>query len=256
MTISLQDEVIVITGGAVRLGRAIALECACAGANIAITYRHSKKEAAQTVDELNAINPDCAVAFQAELTDTKVLSQLPAKVLSHFGAVTALVNNAAIFQRTPFEKTSAQDWEAAFDAHVNTNLKTPYMLCHYFGEIFLQQKKGQIVNIADIHARRPLKNYTPYCISKAGVVTLTESLAKALAPYVRVNCIAPGTILLPSEKQGEGDDEVTLRQRVPLQRLGTPEEIAQSVAFLLGGPQFITGHILNVDGGEQLTIGN
>ncbi len=252
MTISLQNEVIVITGGAVRLGRAIALECARAGAKIAITYNHSASEAAQTVDDLNAINPDSAAAFQAELTDTKVLSQLPSKVLSHFGAVTALVNNAAIFQRTPFEETDAQDWEAAFDAHVNTNLKAPYMLCRYFGEVFLQQEKGSIVNIADIHAQRPLKNYTPYCISKAGVVTLTQSLAKALAPHVRVNCIAPGTILLPSQTQGEADDEETLRERVPMKRLGTPEEIAQSVEFLLGGPKFITGHILTVDGGEHL----
>lgn len=252
MTISLQNEVIVITGGAVRLGRAISLECARAGAKIAITYNHSASEAAQTVDDLNAINPDSAAAFQAELTDTKVLSQLPSKVLSHFGAVTALVNNAAIFQRTPFEETDAQDWEAAFDAHVNTNLKAPYMLCRYFGEVFLQQEKGSIVNIADIHAQRPLKNYTPYCISKAGVVTLTQSLAKALAPHVRVNCIAPGTILLPSQTQGEADDEETLRERVPMKRLGTPEEIAQSVEFLLGGPKFITGHILTVDGGEHL----
>jgi NAD(P)-dependent dehydrogenase (short-subunit alcohol dehydrogenase family) len=255
MTISLQNEVIVITGGAVRLGRAIALECARAGAKIAITYNHSASEAARTVDDLNAINPNSVAAFQAELTNAKVRSQLPAKVLSHFGTVTALVNNAAIFQRTPFEETDAQDWEAAFDAHINTNLKAPYMLCRHFGEVFLQQKKGSIVNFADIHAQRPLKNYTPYCISKAGVVTLTQSLAKALAPHVRVNCIAPGTILLPSENQGEADDEATLRERIPLKRLGTPEEIAQSVAFLLGGPQFITGHILNVDGGEQLTIG-
>jgi len=252
MTLSLQNEVIVITGGAVRLGRAIALECARAGAKIAITYNHSADEAAQTINDLNQINPDCAVAFQAELTDTKVLSQLSAKVLSHFGTVTALVNNAGIFHRTPFEETNAQDWEMAFDAHVNTNLKAPYLLAKYFGAIFLQQKKGQIVNIADIHAQRPLKNYASYCISKAGIVTLTESLAKALAPHVRVNCIAPGTILLPSQTQGEADDEATLRERIPLQRLGTPEEIAQSVAFLLGGPQFITGQILNVDGAEHL----
>lgn len=252
MTISLEDEVIVITGGAVRLGRAIALECARAGGKIAITYNRSADEAAQTVEELNRINPNCAAAFQAELTEVKVLSALPAKVLSRFGKVTALVNNAGIFHRTPFEETSADDWEAAFDAHVNTNLKAPYLLAKYFGDIFLQQKKGQIVNIADIHARHPLKNYASYCISKAGVVTLTQSLAKALAPHVRVNCIAPGTILLPSETQGEADDEATLRERIPLKRLGTPEEIAQSVAFLLGGPQFITGHILNVDGGEQL----
>jgi len=249
--ISLQDEVILITGGAVRLGKAIALECARRGAKIAITYNHSEEEAQQTVAELNAIAPDGALALQAELTDTKVLLELSAKVLSHFGKVTALVNNAAIFQRTPWEETDIDAWEKAFDAHIAINAKVPYWLARHFGEIFLQQQHGNIINIADIHAWRPLKNYVPYCLSKAAVVSLTHSLAKALAPQVRVNGIAPGTILLPSQTQGEADDEATLCARVPLQRLGTPEEIAQSAAFLIGGPQFISGHIISVDGAEQ-----
>lgn len=113
-------------------------------------------------------------------------------------------------------------------------------------------KGGSIVNMADIYAIRPLANYVPYCISKAGVVMLTQSLAKALAPNVRVNCLCPGTILLPSETQGEADEETELLKRIPFGRLGTVEEIAQAAVFLLAGPQFITGAILPVDGAQIL----
>jgi NAD(P)-dependent dehydrogenase (short-subunit alcohol dehydrogenase family) len=108
------------------------------------------------------------------------------------------------------------------------------------------------VNIADIYGLRPLKNYIPYCISKAGVVMLTEALAKALAPAVRVNCLCPGTILVPSEPQGQNDDEASLTPKIPLGRLGSPEEVAAAVVFLIGGPQFITGAILPLDGAQRL----
>jgi len=120
--------------------------------------------------------------------------------------------------------------------------------------VFLAAERGHIVSIADIHGIRPLKAYGPYCISKAGVVMLTQWLAKALAPTVRANCICPGTILLPSEKQGGeyGDDEESLKARVPLGRLGTPQEIAGCIVFLLGGPGFISGAVLPVDGAERL----
>jgi NAD(P)-dependent dehydrogenase (short-subunit alcohol dehydrogenase family) len=166
--------------------------------------------------------------------------------------VDALVNNAAIFRRTPWETLQ----EADFDTHIASNLKAPFLLSKAFGDLFLQQKSGVIVNIADIHGLRPLKNYIPYCVSKAGLITLTEATAKALAPSVRVNCICPGTILPPSETQGDSgeysDDVQALAARVPLKRLGTPHEIAQSVVFLIGGPQFISGAVLTVDGAERL----
>jgi NAD(P)-dependent dehydrogenase (short-subunit alcohol dehydrogenase family) len=158
------------------------------------------------------------------------------------------VNNAAIFRRTPFEKMTESD----FDDHIAANLKGPYLMSKSFGDLFLQQGQGSILNIADIYGLRPLKNYIPYCVSKAGVVMLTEALAKALAPDVRVNCICPGTILLPSEEQGEADDEESLLKRIPLGRLGTPEEIAETARFLLFGPGFITGAIVPVDGAQRL----
>jgi NAD(P)-dependent dehydrogenase (short-subunit alcohol dehydrogenase family) len=255
MNISLENEVVVVTGGAKRLGRAIAVECARSGASVAITYNHSADEAQSTLKELQAQSTSSAqrfAAFQCEVSERAEVERLGDEVLRAFGTATALVNNAAIFRRTPFAETSAADWEAAFDEHIAANLKGPYLLSRYFGEIFLQQKHGNIVNIADIHGLRPLKNYAPYCVSKAGVVMLTEVLAKALVPSVRVNCICPGTILVPSQMQGEADDVESLQRNVPLGRLGTPEEIASAVIFLLGGPQFISGAVLPVDGAQRL----
>jgi NAD(P)-dependent dehydrogenase (short-subunit alcohol dehydrogenase family) len=255
MNISLENEVVVITGGAKRLGRAIALECARSGASVAITYNTSRAEAESTLEELrtqSTLASQSFAAFECEVSNRESVEALGAGVLQAFGTATALVNNAAIFRRTPFAETGISDWESAFDEHIAANLKGPYLLSKYFGDVFLQQERGSIVNIADIHGLRPLKNYAPYCASKAGVVMLTEVLAKALAPHVRVNCICPGTILVPSQTQGEDDDLAALQEKVPLQRLGTPEEIAQTVVFLLGGPPFISGAILPVDGAQRL----
>jgi NAD(P)-dependent dehydrogenase (short-subunit alcohol dehydrogenase family) len=253
MTFSLQGQSVVVTGGAVRVGRAIALHCAHAGANVAITYNRSEPEAAKTVAAMQALNHEGRfAAVAADVSRAGDVENLKERVLEELGGATALVNSAAIFRRTPFAQMS----EADFDDHIASNLKGPYLLSKAFGDLFLEQGRGAIVNIADIHGLRPLKNYVPYCVSKAGVIMLTQALAKALAPHVRVNCICPGTILLPSETQGEddeySDDEAHLRNRVPLGRFGTPEEIAQTVAFLIGGPQFISGAILPVDGAELL----
>lgn len=259
MTISLQGQVVVVTGGAVRVGRAIALACAGAGADVAISYNRSEGEAREAIEELQSAGRDGArfACFQADVSRAEDVSRLTADVLQTFGRVTALVNNAAIFRRTPFDALT----EADFDDHIAANLKGPYLLSKSFGDIFrerfAQQGAGAIVNIADIHGLRPLRNYIPYCVSKAGLVMLTEAMAKALAPHARVNCICPGAILLPSQTQGKddgefADDEAALTARVPLERLGTPEEIAQAVVFLLGGPGFISGAILPVDGAQRL----
>ena len=243
----------VVTGGAKRLGRAIALECARAGANVVITYRSSDAEARLALGELQAVAPDARFgAYELEISDGTAVSRFADEVFREYESVTGLVNNAAIFRRTPFDVMQESD----FDEHIATNLKGPFLLCQAFGQRFLNGGNGSgggsIVNMADIHAIRPLANYVPYCISKAGVVMLTQSLAKALAPNVRVNCLCPGTILLPSETQGEADEEAELVKRIPFGRLGTAEEIAQAAVFLLGGPQFITGVVLPVDGAQIL----
>lgn len=253
MTISLSNQTVVITGGAKRLGRAIALECARAGAGVAISYRSSETQARETLAELRQLAPDARFeAFALEVSDGEAVSRFADAVFERFENVRGLVNNAAIFRRTPFETLN----EADFDAHIAANLKGPFLLCQRFGSEFLNQSGGAIVNMADIYGLRPLANYIPYCVSKAGVVMLTQALAKALAPRVRVNCIAPGTILTPSEIQGEGekegDDLELLLKRIPFGRLGTEKEIAEAALFLLGGPSFITGATIPVDGAQIL----
>lgn len=259
MTISLENKTVVVTGGARRVGRAIATECARAGANVAITFNRSEEEARELVETLQIEYSKARFrCFQAELSQAEDVRRLTRDVVQTFGRVDALVNNAAIFRRTPFETMSEND----FNSHINSNLKAPFLLCKSFGDVFMAQRNGAIVNIADIHGLRPLKNYIPYCVSKAGLVSLTEGLAKALAPHVRVNCLCPGTILPPSETQTEtetqgageeySDDVTQLVARIPLGRLGSAEEIAQTVVFLIGGPQFISGAILPVDGAEHL----
>ena len=229
------------------MGRAIALECARAGANVVITYRTSQTEAARTVGELQTIAPDAKFASYA--LDVSVNSDIVNFVRwmeNEFGGATALVNNAAIFERTPKEQWD----EAAFDAQIAANLKGPYLLSTQFATLFERGGGGHIVNLADIHAWRPLANFVPYCVSKAGVIMLTQSMAKALAPRVRVNCVCPGTILLP--ENAEMGSEAELIARIPFGRVGQPLEIAQTVVFLLGGPAFVTGAIVPVDGGESL----
>ncbi len=247
MTISLEGQTVVVTGGARRLGRAIALECARDGANVVVTYRSSETEAAQTVADLREIAPD--KKFASYFLDVSINSSVVKFVQwleDEFEGATALVNNAAIFERTP----KAQWDEAAFDAHIAANLKGPYLLSTHFSRMFERRGGGHIVNMADIHAWRPLANFVPYGVSKAGVIMLTQSMAKALAPRVRVNCVCPGTILLP--ETAETGTETELIARIPFGRTGEALEVAQTVVFLLGGPAFITGAIVPVDGGESL----
>ncbi len=259
MTIDLSGEVVVITGGALRVGREIALACARAGAQVAISYHRSELAAQSTLDELRVIGSEadkCEIgaskrrfeAYRCEVSRADDVEQLAQSVARDFGAATVLINNAAIFRRTPFATLTESD----FDDHIAANLKGPYLLCKRFGDDFLKCERGHIINLADIYGSRPLRNYLPYCLSKAGVVMLTQVLALALAPNVRVNAIAPGTIMLPSEPQGEGDSEAQLLPRIPLQRLGTAQEIARTVVFLIGGPGFISGAIVPVDGAQRL----
>jgi NAD(P)-dependent dehydrogenase (short-subunit alcohol dehydrogenase family) len=249
MNISLEGQTIVVTGGAKRLGKGIALECARAGASVVITYSTSWEEAHQAIEEMQRLAPQSRFeAMQLEVSDDDAITRFTDTVFEKFDNVSGLVNNAAIFGRTPFETLDIAD----FDRHIAVNLRAPFLLCRNFGQEFTTRNGAAIVNMADIYGIRPLANYIPYCISKAGIVMLTQALAKALAPRVRVNALCPGTILTPSQAQGEADDEVELLKRIPFGRLGTVEEIALAAVFLLGGPPFITGAILPVDGAQSL----
>ena len=249
---SLQGRVVVVTGGARRLGRAIALECARRGANVAITFRSSQAQARETLDEMRALGDESRrfEAYELEVSDSNAVQKLVRDIEVDFGGASDLVNNASIFERTPWPSVSEDD----FDAHINANLRGPFLLCKYFEPQLSScgaSGGGCIVNLGDIHGQRPLKNYAPYCVSKAGLLMLTQVLALALAPRVRVNAVCPGTILLPSSVQGEDDDLEALLPKIPLRRLGEPSDIARAVAFLLTAP-FLSGVLLPVDGAQSL----
>lgn len=246
---------VVITGGARRLGRALALHLARVGYSVAITFNNSSDEAAQTIHAMQAATSNAKAVFRAyplDLRDTSQLHALLPDVRRDFPNVVALVNNAAIFERAPFVQTNANAWEATFDAHLAVNLKAPFLLCKAFGDHFLKRENGSILNISDIHGMhgQPLKNYAAYGASKAGVIALTETLALALAPHVRVNALCPGTILPPDALNDT--ETAKLMQLIPVKRLGMPHEVAQAAEFLLFGPKFLTGVVLPLDGGRHL----
>ncbi|RYX83466.1 SDR family oxidoreductase [bacterium] len=245
MTISLEGKTVLIIGGAKRIGRAIALECARSGANVAFTFHTSSDEAQSTLAELREIAPTGRfAAYPLNVTDSSEWQALAQHIEGEFGSLFGLVFCAAIFNRTPLATLS----EADFDQHIAANLKGPFLGCQTFGSRL--QERGSIVLFSDIYATRPLLNFIPYCTSKAGVEMLCKGFAKGLAPrHIRVNCIAPGAIL-PGE-----DDEVSAEEliaRVPLGRLGGSEEAARTALFLLAGSNFLTGITIPLEGGQLL----
>ena len=244
MTISLENNTVIVIGGARRIGRAVALECARCGANVVFTFHTLHEDANATLEELRAIAPSQKfAAFPLDVTRAQEWELLAEHVEREFKSVFGLVFCAAIFQRTPLAQLSEED----FDAHIAANTKGPFLACKLLGPTM--EEGGSIVLFSDIYAQKPLANYIPYCVSKAGVEMVAKGFAKALAPRVRVNCLAPGAIL-PGEN--DEDDVETLIARVPMKRLGSVEEVAQSVVFLLGGAGFTTGAVLPLDGGQLL----
>ena len=245
----MQGKVVLITGGAKRVGAATCRRLHSAGANLMLHYRVSAGEARLLQAELNHQRKDSVALIQADLLDT---AKLPARVeqtLQSFGRLDALVNNASSFFQTPVGEITAAAWEDLIGA----NLRAPLFLSQAAAPA-LKKAQGAIVNITDIHAERPLKNYVVYSIAKAGLVGLTRSLARELAPEVRVNAVAPGPILWPDD---ESFDELS-RQRIishtPLKREGTPEDIAKAVHFLLAEATYVTGETINVDGGRHVAL--
>ncbi len=240
---NIQGKVALITGGAIRVGKAIALALADKRVNIAISYNTSKKEALATLKKIESFGVKAKV-IQTDVSKSKDVKRLVQTVVKEFGTIDILINNAAIFCKTPFEKIQETDW----DRHIDINLKGTFLCAHEVGKIMLKKKRGKIINIADWAGMRPYKNYIPYCVSKAGVICLTQALAKALAPNIQVNAIAPGSILLP-EKFSKKEKQKII-EGTPLKRIGSPEDIAKTILFLLEGSDFITGDTILVDGGR------
>ena len=245
----MQGKVVLITGGAKRVGAATCRRLHSAGANLMLHYRVSAGEARLLQAELNHQRKDSVALIQADLLDTAKLPAMVEQTVQSFGRLDALVNNASSFFQTPVGEITAAAWEDL----IGTNLRAPLFLSQAAAPA-LKKSQGAIVNITDIHAERPLKNYVVYSVAKAGLVGLTRSLARELAPEVRVNAIAPGPILWPDD---ESFDELS-RQRIishtPLKREGTPEDIAKAVHFLLVDATYVTGETINVDGGRHVAL--
>jgi pteridine reductase len=241
----LKGRVALVTGGAARLGRAIALELAAAGARVAVHYHGSAESAAAVAESIRQAGGE-ADAFRLDLGETAALPGLVEAVVARFGRLDALVNNAAIFPRTPFDSVTEADW----DRVMAVNLKATFFLAQAAARAMQAQGAGKIVNLADISAERPWSSYLPYCISKAGVVALTRGLAKALAPAVQVVAVAPGAVLFPDAMPAE--ERERLLKSIPLGHEGNAADVARTVRFLIEGSDYITGVVLPVDGGRSV----
>jgi pteridine reductase len=246
----MQGKVVLITGGAKRVGAASARLLHAAGANLMIHYRSSATEARALQDELNAVRPGSVALIQADLHDTGGLASLVHQTVATFGGLDVLLNNASSFYPTQVGSITEKDWVDL----MGSNLKAPMFLSQAAAPE-LKKRRGCIINITDIHAERPMKNYVVYSVAKAGLVGLTKSLARELAPEVRVNGIAPGPIMWP---EGDSNFDEVSRQRIVshtmLKRAGDPSDIALAVRFFAMDTQYVTGQILAVDGGRSAKL--
>ncbi len=242
--------VVLITGAARRVGAEIARQLHAAGCRVAIHYRRSASEAQALVATLNAQRTDSAHSFSADLLDTAALPTLIAAVLRHFGRLDGLVNNASSFYRTSVGSID----HAAWDDLLGSNLKAPLFLAQAAAPA-LTASGGAIVNITDIHAERPLKGFPVYSAAKGGLLNLTRSLAIELAPAVRVNAVAPGAIEWPDDGEENAafpaEERAAIINHTLLGRIGAPSDIARTVKFLLLDAPYITGQVINVDGGRS-----
>lgn len=240
--------VVLITGGARRIGAAIAEKLHHNGFRVIIHYQSSATQAQQLCQALNLQRTDSAAIISADLNQIEDINQLSQQAINQFGQLNLLVNNASSFYPTPITTATLDQWDNLF----NSNAKAPFFLSQALaGE--LEKQRGSIINIADIHAEKPLKNHTLYCMAKAANVMLTKSLAKELAPNVRVNGIAPGAILWPeSESELDNKAQADILSKIPLARAGDVDNIANTVKFLALDNNYINGQILAVDGGRSI----
>ncbi len=243
----LNSKTVLITGAARRIGRAIAVHLHAAGANIVVHYRNNGATAADLAAQLNSLRPDSAFAVAADLCRLPELERLAHAARERFGRIDALVNNASSFYPTPLGSVDLQTWNDI----VGSNFQAPFFLAQILAPD-LRAACGAIVNIVDIHAEKPLAGYPLYCATKGALLTLTRALAIELAPEIRVNAVSPGAILWPEDGHLFSDDERrSIVEHSLLKREGSAEDIARTVHFLLDDAPYITGQILNVDGGRS-----
>ncbi len=240
---TLHNPVALVTGAGKRLGRAIAMRLATEGADVAVHYGKSQSQALEVVHEIEKLGRR-SMAIQADLTRVDQIHDLFARVAKEFHRLDILINSAANFLETKFGETSEATWDASLD----TNLKAPFFCCQSAAPYLTKSGNAVIINFADIGGLMGWREFLPHSISKAGVILLTRILAKELAPKVRVNAIAPGTITMPGDPAEWQADFI---KRAPLAKTGSPQDITDAVMFIIRA-EFMTGHTLVLDGGRTL----
>jgi len=241
----LAGQVALVTGAGRRIGRVIALALARAGADVVVNYNRSRAEALKTVREINALGVR-GVAIRADISKPAQVRAMFRGVEKQFRRLDLLVNNAGIFFPAKWDKLTEEDW----DRILGVNLKGPFFCAQAAARIMQRQKRGRIINISSLGGLEAWPSYMHYCASKAGVIMLTRCLAKALAPHVLVNSVAPGSILFPDERSGPWSENVI--RTTPLRKAGRPEDIAEMVLYLATRADFITGQVFAVDGGKSI----
>ncbi len=239
------EKTILVTGGARRIGAVICHHLHAQGHALIIHHHHSVSAANQLADQLNSERTDSAFLLNADLTDLDANAFIQ-QAVSCTGNLDVLVNNASVFFPTRLDALTEKDWQQL----VNTNVLAPLRLSQA-AAAYLKTRRGTIVNITDIYASRPLKDHSVYNLTQAALESMTRNLARELAPEVRVNAVAPGAILWPENSDTETQQK--LLQSIPLQRTGTPIDIARAVQFLIEAADYLTGQTITVDGGRQLT---
>jgi pteridine reductase len=235
-----------MTGAARRIGATVARALHREGATVVLHYKASAVEAKALQAELNALRADSCFLLQADLLATEQFPNLISRLVEQTGRLDVLINNASSFYPTPLGSIQEQQWEDL----IGTNLKAPLFLSQA-ALPYLRQSHGTIINIADVHGLRPLPEFSVYCTAKAGLIMLTQVLARELGPQIRVNGIAPGAILWPERPMSE-EQRTELLAKTALERMGSPEDIARTVLFLVRDASYMTGQVIAVDGGRLL----
>lgn len=242
---NLKGRVALVTGSAKRLGRAISLGLAEQGCNLALHYRTSASEGRSLRRKVREKDV-AADLFQADLESSHQIEGLVQEVENRFGRIDILINNASLFYRTPWGEIQEPDW----DVLMRVNVKAPFLLSQAVSNLMLHAEGGKIIHLTDIGGLDPWSGYIPYCVSKAALIALTVGMAKALAPTIQVNAVAPATVL-PREKSSREELDRII-ETTPLGRLGKPEDVVNTILYLLQGTDYVTGQVIAVDGGRSI----
>ena len=246
----MQGSAVLVTGAARRIGAAIARRLHAAGSRVVLHCHRSREEADAVAGELNAARAGSTAIVQGDLLDLASLPRIVEEAAHAFGRLDGLVNNASSFYATPFGRIGEREWEDL----IGSNLRAPLFLAQAAAPR-LREAKGAIVNIVDIHSERPLKDFVVYSVAKAGLAGLTRSLALELGPDVRVNGVSPGAILWPEDgKHFDPAEKRRIEEQTPIGRIGSPEDVAGAVKYLLFDAPFVTGQVLAVDGGRGIFL--